>query len=88
MTRDPDGFVRRLTVEGLRDFRHADAVNALLDALGDSDEIVADTAWASLKKLTGQKIPFDAKSPSKDTRARGQQRWREWWEKNRDTFGS
>ena len=39
-------------------------------------------------KLTGQKIPFDASAPNKETRLRGQQRWQEWWEKNRATFGS
>lgn len=88
MTQDADGFVRRLTVEGLRDFRHPDSVEALLDALGDGDRSVADTAWSSLKRLTGQKIAFDAASPSRDARARAQQRWRDWWEKNKDTFGT
>ena len=88
MTRDADGFVRRLTVEGLRDFPHRDSVEALLEALGDGDSTVADTAWSSLKKLTGQKIPFDAAAPSKDARTRAQQRWREWWQKNKATFGS
>jgi HEAT repeat protein len=87
MTRDVDGFVRRLAVEGLRDFKHGDSIAALLDALGDSDSTVAETAWSSLKRLTGQKIAFDANAPSKDARARAQQRWRDWWEKNKDTFG-
>jgi hypothetical protein len=87
MARDPDAFVRRLTIEGLRDFKHVDAVEALLAALGDADENVRDTAWRSLKELTGQKIPFEAPA-SKDARARAQQRWQEWWEKNKATFGS
>lgn len=88
MTKDTDGFVRRLAVEGLRDFKHPDAVDALIEALADSDVNVADTAWGSLKKLTGQKIPFEATAPSKDARVRAQQRWREWWDKNKGTFGS
>jgi hypothetical protein len=88
MARDSDSFVRRLTIEGLRDFKHPDAVEELLVALGDSDVSVAETAWNSLKKLTGQKIPFDAAAPSKDARQRAQQRWQEWWEKNKATFGS
>ncbi|MFO1078695.1 MAG: HEAT repeat domain-containing protein [Planctomycetota bacterium] len=87
MTRDADGFVRRLAVEGLRDFKHEDAVNALIEALGDADQNVADTAWGSLKKLTGQKIPFEASAP-KEARARQQLRWREWWDKNKGTFAS
>ena len=88
MTRDSDAFVRRLTIEGLRDFKHVDSVDALLLALGDNDVDVRETAWSSLKKLTGQKIAFDAASPSKETRQRGQQRWQEWWDKNKATFGS
>ena len=88
MARDSDSFVRRLTIEGLRDFKHSDAVEALLAALADTDVSVADTAWNSLKKLTGQKIPFDAAAPSKEARQRAQQKWQEWWEKNKATFGS
>jgi hypothetical protein len=88
MARDSDAFVRRLTIEGLRDFKHVDSVDALLVALGDNDPDVRETAWSSLKKLTGQKIAFDAASPSKETRQRGQQRWQEWWDKNKATFGS
>lgn len=88
MVRDADVYVRRLTVDGLRDFKHADVVDALIVALADSEPTVAETAWGSLKKLTGQKIPFDASAPNKETRLRGQQRWQEWWEKNRATFGS
>lgn len=87
MAKDEDTFVRRLTVEGLKDFRQAAAVDALLVALADPVEIVRDTAFRSLKDLTGQKLPFDATAP-RDSRARMQQRWQEWWEKNRETFGS
>lgn len=88
MARDADAFVRRLTIEGLRDFKHPDAVEALIAALLDADVTVAETAWSSLKKLTGQKIPFDATASSKDARLRAQQRWQEWWDKNKATFGS
>lgn len=87
LARDPDAFVRRLTVEVLRDFKHVDAVEALLVALGDGDENVRDTAWRSLRELTGQKLPFEA-TASKDARARAQQKWQEWWDKNKTTFGS
>jgi hypothetical protein len=88
MARDADAFVRRLTIDGLRDFKHPDAVEALLAALMDGETTVAETAWNSLKKLTGQKIPFDAAASSKEARLRAQQRWQEWWDKNKATFGS
>lgn len=87
MAKDEDTFVRRLTVEGLKDFRQPVVVDALLVALADPVETVRDTAWRSLKDLTGQKLPFDA-AASRDQRARMQQRWQEWWDRNRAAFGS
>ena len=86
MLKDKDLFVRRLTVEGLRDFRQTEVVEALLVSLADAEDIVRDTAWRSLKEITGQKIPFEA-SASKDARTRSQENWREWWKKNRESFG-
>jgi len=88
LVRDADAFVRRLTVEGLRDFRHPDAVEALLAAMSDKEPTVAETAWNSLKKLTGQQFPFDASAPNKDVRQRAIQRWLDWWEKNKGSFGT
>ena len=87
IARDTDSFVRRLTVEGLRDFKRPEVVEALLVALTDNDDLVSETAWRSLKEVTGQKIPFEA-SGTKDARARAVQRWQEWWEKNKATFGT
>lgn len=86
MLKDEDLFVRRLTVEGLRDFRRVAVVDALLVSLTDDEDIVRDTAWRSLKEITGQKIPFEA-SASKDARARAERSWADWWEKNRASFG-
>lgn len=87
MAKDGDAFVRRLAIDGLRDWKQASVVDTLLAALGDDDENVRDTAWSSLKLLTGQKLPFDA-AGSKDARAKAAQRWQDWWDKNKATFGS
>ncbi|MEC7726349.1 MAG: HEAT repeat domain-containing protein [Planctomycetota bacterium] len=87
LANDPDAFVRRLTVEGLREFRAAAAVDALLQSLADEDENVCDTAWRSLRDLTGQKFPFDA-AATKKARAGAASKWREWWAKARDSFGA
>jgi len=86
LAKDPDAFVRRLTVEGLREFTHVDSVDALLAALLDDDENVCDTAWRSLCDLTGQKFKFDA-AASKEARGRAARSWQDWWEKARDKFG-
>lgn len=87
LTKDPDSFVRRLTLEGLKDHKRAEVVEVLLQALGDADENVRDTAWRSLREVTGQKLPFETTAP-KDARARAQQRWQDWWEKNKGSFPS
>jgi hypothetical protein len=87
LSRDADAYVRRLAVDGLRAWKHADVVEALLAALADADENVRDTAWSSLKEVTGQKLPFET-TATKEARARAIQRWREWWDKNKASFGS
>lgn len=86
LARDPDRFVRSLIVDGLRAWKRPEAVEALLQALTDTDDNVADMAWRSLKEVTGQKLSFETKP--KDARARAIQKWQEWWEKNKATFGA
>jgi tetratricopeptide (TPR) repeat protein len=86
MTKDVDPFVRRLVVDGLREWKRPEVIEAVLAALADADENVRDQAWESLKALTGQKIPFEAAGP-KDERIRAAQGWLDWWEKNKATFG-
>jgi hypothetical protein len=87
LARDPDRFVRSLIVDGLRAWKRPEAVEALLQALADADENVRDMAWRSLKEVTGQKLPFESNG-SKDARARAIQKWQEWWDKNKATFGA
>jgi hypothetical protein len=85
MLKDPDLFVRRLTAEGLGEFKDASSVDALLVALADPEGIVRQTAYASLKKLTGQSIAFDPEGSS-GARSQAQRKWKDWWEKNQDAF--
>ena len=87
LAKDPDAFVRRLTVEGLREFSKAETVDTLIEALLDEDENVCDTAWRSLRDLTSQKLKFDA-SASLDARRRAAKVWQDWWSKARAGFGS
>ncbi|MFO0279108.1 MAG: HEAT repeat domain-containing protein, partial [Planctomycetota bacterium] len=87
LLRDPDPFVRRLVAEGFAAHKRADVVEGLLAALGDADEYVRDTAWRSLKDVTGQKLPFES-AGTKDARARATARWQEWWDKNKAGFGA
>ena len=84
MAKDANLFVRRLTAEGLREFRCAASVETLLIALADPEPIVRLTASKSLGALTAQRIEFDDSTQA--TRATAQRRWQEWWDKNRATF--
>jgi hypothetical protein len=85
LARDADSLVRRLTVDGLAQWKRPEVVEVLLAAMADSDEWVRETAWKSLKDVTGQKLPFEHMAP-KDARARAIARWQEWWDKNKATF--
>jgi hypothetical protein len=87
VTKDADAYVRRLCVDGLRDWKRPEVVDALLVALGDLDENVRDTAWVSLKEVTGQRFPFET-TASREARARAILKWQEWWDKSRATFGA
>jgi hypothetical protein len=83
--RDPDLFVRRFTLDGLAGFRHVDTVDALIEALADPQSIVRDTAYGSLRTMTGQKFPFDAEA-SKAQLAAAQRKWIDWWKDARASF--
>lgn len=85
MAKDPDAFVRRITVEGLSEFRDPDSVDTLLRALADSEAIVRNTAYLALKKLTGETFPFDAEAP-RSSRQTAQRQWQQWWQGARETF--
>ena len=85
MAKDPDAFVRRITVEGLSEFRDPDSVDTLLGALADSEAIVRNTAYLALKKLTGETFPFDADAP-RDARQNSLRQWQQWWQGARETF--
>lgn len=86
LAKDPDTFVRRLVVEGIKDMPSKESVDALLVALADPEQIVRSSAWLSLKAMTKQDFPFDSNA-SREARQKAQARWQEWWEKSRDSFG-
>ncbi|MGA0059948.1 MAG: HEAT repeat domain-containing protein [Planctomycetota bacterium] len=85
LAKDPDLFVRRFVLEGLAEHRSAASVEALLTALADPEEVVRHTAYLGLQRLTGQTIVFDP-GASADQRSAAQRRWRQWWDKNRDSY--
>ena len=78
--------MRRLVLEGLADHRTIETVEALLAALVDAEGIVRHTAYESLRKVTGQNLPFDPDAGSDQLKAM-QRRWRQWWDKNHDRLG-
>jgi len=85
LAKDPDAFVRRLTIEMLREFKSVESVEALLAGLVDDDSYVRDTAWRSLKIVTDQKFAFEPDG-SKESRKRQVRKWTDWWESAKATF--
>ena len=61
------------------------AADASTNLAADPEPIVRDTAYDSVKELTGQKFPFDADAP-RDSRLAAQRRWQDWWDENRESF--
>lgn len=87
LVKDPDVFVRRQVFEGLRTFKHAASVEALLVGLSDPVEIVRHSAHQSLVALLGPKVVFDPNG-SKEARGNAVRKWREYWDDNKKSFGS
>ncbi len=86
MVTDEDAFVRRLTIEGLGEVRSPEAVDVLLVALMDDEEIVRFSALDALQNLTQQDIPYDP-SATAEKRRKAQGAWQDWWKTHRDLFG-
>ena len=77
---DSDLFVRMAVARLLGDLGALQAIPALIDTLDDDEVSVRESALDSLRKLSGQSIPFDAKARDGE-RAKRIKAWREWWEK-------
>ncbi|HUT23548.1 MAG TPA: HEAT repeat domain-containing protein [Sumerlaeia bacterium] len=85
MLDDPDAAVRKAVIDALEAVRSKLAVGRLIEMLDAEDIEAREAAHRVLKSLTGQHIVFSA-GASADTRAKGQARWRAWWEANRASF--
>ena len=80
---DPD--VRTAAASALGRLGAADAVPALIDALGDADALVRYAAEASLRSITGHALPTRvAHAPGRSDRIRLQKLWREYWRENEE----
>gem|GEM_PF-2358311 len=75
----PDSFHRGRAVELLGRLRSREAVGALVEALADEQEFVAELALRKLQVLTGERVPVSAGAPEAE-RQRAAARLRERWE--------
>lgn len=66
LAEDSEPKMRVAACRMLAQFGSEDAIDALVDALDDGNAAVRTTAWNSLKRLTRQSLPRDARA------------WREW----------
>ncbi len=69
----------------LGEIPHRLNVPPLIDALSDPNGDMRFFAITSLQKLTGLRLGFEPNG-SEESRAAAVARWKEWWEKNKNTF--
>lgn len=78
-----DYYVRLGAATALGEIGAVDAVPALIDALGDADELVRTAAGDALEAITRENIVFLA-GASESERAKAQEAWRRWWADHED----
>lgn len=76
-----DFYARLGAATALGEIPALDGVPALIEALGDRDELVRTAADDSLRKITGEDFNFSSSLPKND-RSRIQRRWRQYWKDN------
>lgn len=87
MLGDSDIFVRMAAARILGELGAVDAIPGLIDALEDPEMSVREQAFVSLRKVSGQSLPFDPDGKDVD-RAKRVKAWREWWDRARDELTS
>lgn len=80
----PDPVTRKNAAYGLRYSVAPDAVETLIDAIGDKDLNVRERVLASLKEVTGQS--FGERVPDAVSAQKTQDEWRLWWKAHKDKF--
>ncbi len=80
-----DFYARLGAATALGEIPALDGVPALIEALGDRDELVRTAADDSLRKITGEDFNFSSSLPKND-RSRIQRRWRQYWKDNETTL--
>lgn len=82
---DEDELVRVRAVLALGEVREKEVVDWMIDLLAHEDPAVRQAAIFSLGQLTRQTHGFNAYYPDR-RRNRSIERWRGWWEGERETF--
>jgi hypothetical protein len=72
--KDEHHFVRWMAVNSLGKIMDTRAVEPLIDSLDDEDSDIQRKAEEVLEKITGQDLGPD------------QEKWKKWWDKNKDEF--
>ncbi|MBK9384142.1 MAG: HEAT repeat domain-containing protein [Planctomycetes bacterium] len=78
-----DPFVRHQAMTLLGDLNAKEAVEKLIQALGDEESWVREGAYTALRKITRQNLRFDTHA-SREQRAEAKAAWEKWWSANRD----
>lgn len=78
LLQDEDEDIRYHSVDALGDVRSSEVIEALITAVEDEDDLVADAASRSLSKLTLTPIHQEFEPNA--------EKWKEWWQLNKKYF--
>lgn len=83
---DADIFIRMAAARVLGDLASPVGVDPLIDALGDVEAAVRESAIDALRRITKRDLEFDPQA-SESERSKRAKQWREWWTKEREKLG-
>jgi hypothetical protein len=67
----------------LGDLNAKEAIEPLIQGLGDEEPWVREGAYTALRKITRQNLRFDTHA-SREQRAEAKSAWEKWWQANRE----
>ena len=83
MLKDPEDYVRKVAVQGVRKQGRVSSVPRLIDALRDGDYFVRKAARDALRSQTNESFGFDPDGSASERESKVKL-WESWWQGNKE----